>query len=831
MQNVHDKKALLKKLLEQKAAKAGQQTHLLSYGQQALWFLHQNNPDNAAYNVALTARIHSSVDIAAWKKACQRLINRHPVLRTTYILEGDGPRQKVHAFMPVHFEEIDATAKNEAGLLERVNTTYSIPFDLENGPICRIYLFKREIDDYILLFNIHHIACDGFSTWVILEELKNLYAAELDGRKAELPKIEKDYTDFVSWQRSMLDGEKGRELWAYWQSQLSGNLAVLELPTDRSRPAVSTQNGASISVNFDAQLTESLRVFSKEQGATLFVTLASAFQTLLRKYSGQDDIIIGTPTTGRERREFQSIVGYFVNPVSLRADFSDNPTFAEFLQNNKNTIYSAIAHQDFPFPYMVEKLQVQRDKNRTPVFQAFFSLLKSQGDEAVQAVMSGAQDAAPQQWGRLKISAYEIDQQEGQFDLTMALTESKGAITGKLKYNSDIFEKESIERILQHYFQLLKNIVAQPNMPINELAVLTEKEQHFLAVEMNQNTAPFPEDKCMHQIFEARAQLQPATLALSMPAYEGSAKKAYFSYGELEDKANQLAHFLIQRGVGPEVKVGICVHRSPGMVVAILGILKAGGAYVPLDPEYPEERLAYIIKDADLSIILTHRDSVEHLPKDDNLQLVFMDSDWDAIDKMSINRPPNRAKPNNLAYIIYTSGSTGKPKGVLIEHRGVVNKLMNFYQDVEFTPQHRFTLLASYAFDASIGQMFMPLCSGSPLFLLPKDQQNDPDAFWDFMLKNDVNVLYTVASFLGPMLDTPKDISGLNIKCVFLGAEVFPVPVYHKIVELTESAIDCKYVRPYRNYCELCNAHSKRSTKWQYTVRTCFTKLYRLCIR
>lgn len=782
MSSTVDKKALLKQLLEKKAHKTAQKNFPLSYGQQALWFLHQNEPTSSAYHIALTVRIKSEIDLKAWKKTCQRLINRHPILRTTYGLENKQLQQKIHGFMPVDFSYEDASHLKGKAFDDFVKICYEKPFDLANGPVSRVFLIKQGEKDHILLFNIHHIACDGYSTWIILEELKQLYSAEVEGKKANLKSLETSYIDFVKSQKNILQNDKGEKLWQYWKNQLKGDFEPINLPEDKPRPATQTYNGSSISIKLKPELTDRLRELSKNEGVTPFVTLASAFQVLLYRYSGQDDILIGTPTNGRDRNEFRSLVGYFVNPVVLKANFAENLSFSAFLQRNKNTIVGAIANQDFPFPYLVEKLQLKRDQSRSPVFQAFFSFLKSQGDEVVQALMTNPNSKKSYKWGKLELEAYEIGQQEGQFDLTLALTESQGEIFGKFKFNTDIFEKSTIERMAQHFENLLLSISSQVDIKISDLNFMSDQERQLLIHDVNQTETPYPEDKCMHELFEARADKDPDLMAVSMPALSKEGKKSSFTYLELEEKANQVAHFLQKRGIGPEQKVGLCVHRSPDMIVGMLGILKAGGAYIPLDPEYPEERLNYIIEDSGLSIILTQEGASGSLPDKGKPQF-FLDKDWAEIAKERKTRPTSEVKPDNLAYIIYTSGSTGKPKGVLIEHNGVVNKMLNFKQGVTFTRAHRFTLLASYSFDASLGQFFMPLVNGSPLFLLPKDQQKDPTAFWDFILDNKVNILYTVSSFLGAMLDTARDLTSVQFKYIFLGAEVFPLKVLNKIRE------------------------------------------------
>lgn len=706
-----EKRALLAQLLQKKASASNTSKSLfpLSHGQQALWFLYKLAPQSWAYNTLFTARIRSEVDVAALRRSFQALVARHPSLRTTYKVRDRQPLQQIHNHLEVPFEQLDASTWNWDELKEQVASSAYRPFDLEQDLPLRVSLFKRTAKDYILLLVIHHIASDFWSLLVLLDELGVLYPAEKAGTPASVPPLLVSYTDYGKKQANMLAGARGEQLWNYWQQQLAGEIPVLDLPTDRPRPPLQTYAGASHSFKLSAELTQRIKALAVAHKATLYMTLLAAFQVLLYRYTGQEDILVGSPTFGRSWSEFSEIVGYFVNPVILRSQLSGNPTFTEFLSQVRSTVLGALAHQDYPFPLLVERLQPNRDASHSPLFQVSFAFQKPQLCEEIVKLLTLSETEFRVDWGGLELEPFEIAQQEGQFDLTLEMVEVEESLFGVLKYNTDLFNATTIARMQGHFQTLLEAIATNPEQHLSDLPLLTPAERYQLLVEWNNTQADDPQDGCIHQLFEAQVESAPDTVALVFEDQQ-------LTYQELNCRANQLAHYLQTLGVGPEVLVGICVERSVEMVVGLLGILKAGGAYVPLDRAYPKERLGFILEDTQVPVLLTQRPLLQALP-DHNAKVVFLDSDWERIAQESQENPVSSPAANNLAYVIYTSGSTGRPKGVAIEHHSPV-AVINWTPAV-VTPAEMTGVLASSSicFDVSILELFVPLSYGGTIIL------------------------------------------------------------------------------------------------------------------
>ncbi|MGH2412356.1 MAG: condensation domain-containing protein, partial [Microcystaceae cyanobacterium] len=593
-------------------------TYSLSYGQRALWFLYKIAPDSAAYNVAFTARIKSQLDVPILRRSFQKLIERHPMLCTTFLEQDGSPVQVVHQDREVCFEEFDALTWSWDELTSRVIENYQRPFDLEQGPILRVSLFTRSKQDYILLLTIHHIACDGWSIWMLLDELRLLYPAQKDEIGADLPPLEFFYQDYITWQAEMLASSEEERLWNYWRQQLVGELPILNLPTDRPRPPVRTDNSASQTFKLSQELTQSLRKLAQAENISLYMTLLAAFQVLLHRYTNQDDILVGSPMKCRSQPEFSQIVGYLVNSVVLRADFSENPTVKAFLHQVRHTVLAAIAHQDYPFPLLVERLQLERDLCRSPLFQANFILQKPQQAEAIVDLFAIGERDVSVNLGGLELESFAIPQQEGQFELSLEMVETQETILGVFKYNTDLFDAATINRAIEHFQILLEGMVAHPQQHISELPLLTAAERHQLLGKWKDAQADYPQGKCLHEWFEEQVERTPKAIAVGF-------EDRQLTYRELNRQANQLAHYLQTLGVSPDVLVGICVERSLEMVVGLLGILKAGGAYVPLDPTYPQERLTFMLEDAQVPVLLAQEHLVARLPRD-KIRLVCLDT-------------------------------------------------------------------------------------------------------------------------------------------------------------------------------------------------------------
>jgi len=730
-----EKRALLAQLLQKKATPtavcgAAIPSPLvlpLSHGQQALWFLYNLAPASWAYNTLFTARICSEVDGASLQRSFQTLISRHSCLRSTYTEQNRQPLQQIRDRPDIPFEEIDASGWSWDEINAKVRPSAYRPFNLEQGLPLRVCLFTHSPTDHILLLVIHHIASDFWSLLVLMDELRVLYPAEKAGTTASLPPLTASYAGYVKKQADMLAGARGEQLWRYWQQQLAGELPVLKLPTDRPRPPIQTYEGASHTFKLDEKLTQRLKAVAQQEKATLYMTLLAAFQVLLYRYTDQEDFLVGSPTFGRNWSEFSDVVGYFVNPVVLRSKIANNPTFKEFLSQVRSTVLGAIAHQDYPFGLLVDRLQLNRDPSHSPLFQVAFAFQKPQRCEEIAKLLTLSDTEFRINWGGLELEPFEIPQQEGQFDLFLEMVELDESLLAAFKYNTDLFDAATIARMEGHFKTLLDAILNHPERRLSELPLLTPAERDQLLVEWNQTQVNYPQNQCIHYLFEAQVERTPDAVALVFENQE-------LTYRELNHRANQLAHYLQKLGVTPETLVGICVKRSVELVIGLLGILKAGGAYVPLDPAYPKERLGFILEDAAIAVLLTQQSlagkaegrgqrpedfpsSRQTLPKH-NAKGVFLDSEWETIAQESQDNLSSSVTADNLAYVIYTSGSTGKPKGVAIAHRSSVS-IIHWAPTVIPIAEMKGTLAAtSICFDISILELFVPLSYGCTIILV-----------------------------------------------------------------------------------------------------------------
>ncbi|HEY0404306.1 MAG TPA: amino acid adenylation domain-containing protein, partial [Pyrinomonadaceae bacterium] len=685
-------------------------TRYLSRGQQSLWFLHRLAPESAAYNISRAVRISSTLEPAALRRAFQALVDRHASLRTTFSDDHGEPLQQIHERVEVCFEEVEASGWSHTALMRHLSEEAHRPFNLETGPLLRLSLFTRPAGEHILLLTIHHIVTDFWSLAVLVHELGQLYEQEIYGSAATLPPLNLQYGDYVRWQETMLASEAGDQLWSYWREQLSGELPALNLPTDRPRPPVQTYRGAALGFKLDETLTRGLKALGQAQGATLYMTLLAAFQALLSRYSNQREILVGSPTANRNWAALSDVVGYFVNTVVLRADLSQDPSFETLLEQTRRTVLAAFEHQDYPFALLVERLQPERDASRSPLFQVMFVLQKGHlsGDGNLSAFALG-EAGARMDLGALSLESLPLEQRVVQFDLTLMMTETGDGLSGAFEYNTDLFDKATIERMVSHFQTLLASIVAAPERPTSRLPLLSVAEEYQLLVEWNDTQREYTQGRSMTELFEAQAERTPAAVALIC-------EDERLTYAELNAQANQLAHYLRRLGVGPEVLVGLLAERSREMVVGLLGILKAGGAYVPLDPSYPQERLAFMLKDTQAPMLLTQERLIENLPEH-QARIVCLDTQWKEIAAESVENLSPQTRAENLAYVIYTSGSTGRPKGVAIAHRSALAFL--HWARGQFEPEDLAGTLASTSicFDLSIFELFAPLSWGGAVVL------------------------------------------------------------------------------------------------------------------
>ncbi|NEO38505.1 MAG: amino acid adenylation domain-containing protein [Moorea sp. SIOASIH] len=681
------------------------QVYPLSYGQTGLRFLWELAPQSYTYNLSFALRIYSQVDLAILQQTFEVLRTRHPMLRSTFPKLGQELVQQVHQNQSLDFLEIDASSWSEDELQAKVVEAHRHPFDLETQPVMRIRWFSHSERDHILLLTIHHIAWDGWSMSSILKELPEIYQAQQAGVERSLPQIDCCYQDYVSWQRKLLAGSEGERLWGYWQQKLAGELPVLNLLTDRPRPPIQTYNGAAYPFKLSQKLTKQLKELAQEEEATLYMVLLAAFQILLSRYTGQEDILVGSPTYGRSRPEFVPIVGYFVDQVVIRGNLSGNPCFKDFLLQGRQTVIGALAHQDYPFSLLVQRLQLEQDSSRSPLFQAYFILQNFQGAQNVQKLLSSRKKTVVN-WAGWEVEPLALAQYESLFDLTLEMSEEDSSMLGLLKYNTDLFDEQTIAKMANHFENLLAGIVSNPEQRVVELPLLSEAERQQILVEWNNTKKDYPAEKCIYELFETQVEQTPEAIAVVF-------EEQQLTYSQLNSRANQLAHYLQGLGVKPETLVGICVERSVEMVVGLLAILKAGGAYVALDPNYPTARLAQILEDGELHLVLTDSNSQFHLPETKTPVLDINKAN--TVEKQT--NVVSNVNPQNLAYVLYTSGSTGRPKGVAIEHRSPVS-LLHWAREV-YSQEELSGVLASTSicFDLSVFELFVPLSWGGKVIL------------------------------------------------------------------------------------------------------------------
>ncbi|MEH1805764.1 amino acid adenylation domain-containing protein [Nostoc sp.] len=675
----------------------------LSYAQQRLWFLDQLEPNSGIYNIPLALRLVGNLNGAALEQSFQEIIDRHEALRTNFITVDGKPSQIIQTQINWTVSVVEcenlSPSEQEIATQQLAQQQAIQPFDLAEGALIRATLIVLSKTEHILLLCMHHIVSDAWSLGVFVQELAALYNAYSQGEPSPLTPLPIQYADFGIWQREWLQGEVLQNQISYWQQQLKDAPALLSLPTDRPRPAVQTFAGAIQEFALSVELSNQLTQLSQKQGVTLFMTLLAAFDTLLYRYTGQLDILVGSAIANREHSEIEGLIGFFVNTLVLRTDLSGNPSFSELLSRVRQIALGAYSHQELPFEMLVEALQPERDLSHPPLFQVMFVLQN--------APMSGVELAG------LTISSLPPQSTIAKFDLTLSMHNSADGLVGIWEYNTDLFDASTIERMSGHFVTLLSGIVANPEERISQLPLLSQTEQQQLLVEWNNTQADYPVDKCIHQLFEEQSVSTPDAVAVVF-------ENQQLTYHQLNSCANQLAHYLKSLGIKPDTLVGICVERSIEMVVGLLGILKAGGAYVPLDPEYPTERLAFMLEDAQVSILLTQQRLIDRLPEH-QAKLICLDEAWEQIAQHNQDNPTSEVKAFHLANLIYTSGSTGKPKGVMVEHKGLCNLAQAQIQTFGLTSDSRVLQFASFSFDASISEILMALGSGATLYLATKD--------------------------------------------------------------------------------------------------------------
>ncbi|WOJ15108.1 pyoverdine non-ribosomal peptide synthetase PvdD [Pseudomonas aeruginosa] len=693
----------------------------LSYAQERQWFLWQLEPESAAYHIPSVLRLRGRLDLDALQRSFDSLVARHETLRTRFRLDGDEARQEIAASMALPLDIVALGPLEEGALARQVETTIARPFDLERGPLLRVSLLRLAEDDHVLVLVQHHIVSDGWSMQVMVEELVQLYAAYSRGLEVALPALPIQYADYALWQRSWMEaGEKERQL-AYWTGLLGGEQPVLELPFDRPRPVRQSHRGAQFILELDIDLSQALRRVAQQEGATAFALLLASFQALLYRYSGQADIRVGVPIANRNRVETERLIGFFVNTQVLKADLDGRMGFDELLAQARQRALEAQAHQDLPFEQLVEALQPERSLSHNPLFQVLFNY---------QSEARGNGQAF--RFDELQMESVQFDSRTAQFDLTLDLTDEEQRFCAVFDYATDLFDASTVERLAGHWRNLLRGIVANPRQRLGELPLLDAPERRQTLSEWNPAQREYVVQGTLQQRFEEQARQRPQAVALILDEQR-------LSYGELNARANRLAHCLIARGVGADVPVGLALERSLDMLVGLLAILKAGGAYLPLDPAAPEERLAHILDDSGVRLLLTQGHLLERLPRQAGVEVLAIDGL--VLDGYAESDPLPTLSADNLAYVIYTSGSTGKPKGTLLTHRNALRLFSATEAWFGFDERDVWTLFHSYAFDFSVWEIFGALLYGGRLVIVPQWVSRSPEDFYRLLCREGVTVL------------------------------------------------------------------------------------------
>lgn len=747
---LEEKRKLLSKLLQRKVNKS-EYLIPVSHNQRGLWLQYQASPESSAYNVAFAVYLHESIDPFLLQLSLKGLVENHSALRTTYPILDGVPMQLVHKQVSLDFSAVDASGFSEEELHRRVTREYATPFDIVKGPLFRTRLFTMTANEHVLLLSFHHVSVDFWSIGLLMNELEKHYNSLLEKGILSFETRPSEYSDFVTWQAKMLQDPKGRVQRTYWTSRLAGETSILPLPTDRPRPTVQTFSGASCEFALETSLSDKLRKLAARNKTTLFTTLLGAFYTLLFRYTHQAEILVGSSVSGRTVPDLRKTVGNFANMVVLKADLSGDPAFVSLLRQLHQTVSGALAHQDYPFSLLLEALAIKRNPSHSPLFQPAF------GYQDIRRI-HGTQST-------FKMDPFPLQQQEGQFDLFLGIEEHSSSMKAVFKFNTDLFERSTIQKMSSHYCVLLTSIVETPEERLSKLNLVTEAERRMVLHEWNATEVTFEEKTSIQGIFEKQAERSLDAIALVGGGHR-------LSYRQVNQEAERLASLLQDLEVGPETRVGIIAERAVTTPLAMLAVLKAGGAYVAIDPSMPEERIRFVLGDAQIKVILVQRSSRHLVPK----------GAWSVLPLDIPSSPDNATSPpirrasginsRNLAYVTYTSGSTGTPKGVMVEHRQVVNFIhAGAYSEIGL--ESAFLLLTPFFFDASGVGVYWTLCNGGTLVIPSEQDMRDPRILCQLMESEKITHTASTPSLYLLLLDQdPSKIRGL--KMAIVGGEACP---------------------------------------------------------
>ena len=734
-QTLEEKRALLARHLAKRSQQAD--SYPLSYAQRRIWLLQQINADSYAYNMSTAVRLTGAIEIPILEQSANLLAERHENLRTRLRYQDGQPIQEVRPALLTAISVVDilahqGAASPETTLENLIRQEVQRPFDLENEPLFRLFLFRLSQHEHVFLLTMHHLISDGWSLGLFFRELGQTYNALLDGRQPQLPPLSMQYGDFVNWQIRQFDDRHLLPQLEYWSKQLKNCSSLLLLPTDRPRPNVQTFAGTRSPLTISVSVTQKIRKLSEQQGLTLFMTLLAAFNVLLYRYTAQEDIVVGSPIAGRNRKEAENLIGFFVNTLALRTDLSGNPGFIELMQRVRKVALGAYRNQDLPLEKLVEEVLESRDLSHNPLFQTMFGL------QNIPPPVLLITDVGS--------SPFQVKWHTSKVDLSVMLQETDGGLEGFIEYNTDLFDQATIEAFGEHFSELLNSIVSNPECPVATLNILPQREKNKLVFDWNRNARDFPDDICLHQMFERQVELRAGADALTFQQH-------HLSYAELNQRSNKLARYLQSLGVGPGVLVALSMERSLELIIAIFGIMKAGGAYVPLDPGYPPDRLLFMLDDSQSKILLTQSSLLHELPEH-HAQPVCLDSEWQAVEQLDDSNLDIEVSRDDLAYVIYTSGSTGKPKAVMVSHAGISNLSHEQTRVFKVGPESRVLQFSSISFDASVFEIVMALTHGAVLCMGDRDSISIGPNLIEFLFEQRISIVTLPPSAL---LNMPAD--------------------------------------------------------------------------
>ena len=758
----------------------------LSFNQEQIWLHAQMASEAPLYNEAITLYHHGTLDVSVLQRCLLEIVRRHEIWRTTFHVIAEEPVQIAHPAtdsFPLQVVDLRALPKSEREkeAIRLASEDVRRRFELATGPLLRALLITLDDQEHRLYMTFHHLVFDAVSAYqVFTPELEALYEAFAAGKPSPLAEPRIQYADFACWQR-----QKASEVWsadlAYWREKLASELPVCSWPNDRPRPPIESHKGAVQRFAFPEELSRRIRMLSGETGISVYMMLLAGLAAVLHRYTNEDEFVVGTLTSGRTRTELEQMAGYFVNPLAIRLDLSGDPSFHELLKRTRTGMLEGIAHERVPFLQVVKEVQRKHDPSRNPLFQIILSQ---------QPVMN---HVAPG-W---EVVSEEISNGGSKLDLLIVIDDRGAAISGPITYNPDLFDAETIQRLVGHWNALIEGAVANPEQAVSNLPILTTNEHKRIVVDWNNTEAQYSNgNRCLHQLIEEQAEQTPNGIAITFEQH-------HVSYGELNQRANQLARHLKKLGVGPDVLVAVMAERSLEMVVALLGVLKAGGAYVPIDPDYPVDRVAFMLGDAGAPVLLTQARFADRVPGHEGKTLC-LDSEWEQVSQESTSNPTNEATPDNLAYMIYTSGSTGQPKGAMNTHRGICNRLLWMQEQYRLTGADAVLQKTPFSFDVSVWEFFWPLLAGSRVVLAKPGGHRDPAYLADLITEEQITVLHFVPSMLGIFLDEPKAKRCGSLRHVICSGEALPFNLQEKFFQLflsqlhnlygpTEAAVDVTY--------------------------------------